>query len=62
VNDEKKRKKKVKKKTIKKKITPLHLAESSGNNRCMNILLEYMAKSDANASETISDILHKMID
>jgi len=47
---------------VTKKITPLHLAENAGNNRCMNILLKYMAKSDANASETISDILPRMVD
>jgi hypothetical protein len=44
------------------KVTPLYKAWISGNNRSVNILLKYMAKTTANASETISDFLPDLVD
>lgn len=44
------------------RITPLHKAFDLGNNRSLSVLLKYMAKSSANASETISDILPYLIE
>ena len=44
------------------KITPLHLAYKEGNNRCINLILLYMSMIDQNCSETISDILHKLVE
>jgi hypothetical protein len=40
------------------KVTALHRALYLGNNRSQSVLLKYMAKSSANASSTIKDILH----
>lgn len=44
------------------KVTPLHNAFRLGNNRSQGVLLKYMAKSAANSSETISDILPDLIE
>jgi len=43
----------VKTKTVRR--TSLHLAMS--NNRSVNIILQYMAKIDANCCESIKDLL-----
>lgn len=44
------------------KITPLHIAFKEGNNRCINLILQYMSKIDQNCSETIKDILPKLVE
>ena len=44
------------------KKTALHKAFYYGNNRSLSVLLKYMAKSSANASETLSDILPELIE
>lgn len=47
-------------KTVLQKITPLYLGLS--NNRSANIILQYMAYVDYNASETFKDIMYKCVE
>jgi len=49
-----------KEETVVEKTTPLSIAIN--NNRSCNIILNFMAKIDYNASSTISDIIDVLID
>ena len=46
---------------IVRKLTPLHLALSTGNNRSINTLLKYLGMVDVIHSDTIKDILPQLI-
>lgn len=43
-------------------VTPLHIALDYKNNRSIKILLEYLAKIDANCSNTFKDIIPELVD
>ena len=44
------------------RLSALHSALLEGNNRAIDILLNYMAKIPLNCSENFTDILHYLVD